>query len=119
MLELTKAEDLAKAGHSIASFFAKRAEELEKSFAFHKAMGAHHEGVAKEHHALAATHQAAHDAMDDDHAMKNCMGKAAGHHTAVAGHHEMMSKAFHGHADTMKTEIDAMKALASDWAAQP
>jgi hypothetical protein len=115
MWELTKAEDLAKAGRSMGSFFAKRAEELEKSHGFHKAVAAHHEGLAKEHHATAATHQAAHDALDNDHELKNCIGKAAGHHTAMAGHHESIAKAHHAHADAMKADLDAMKALASDW----
>lgn len=115
MFELAKADDLIKAGRSMGSYFAKRAEELEKSHNFHKAVAAHHEGLSKEHHAAAATHQAAHDALDNSHELKNCMGKAAGHHTAMAGQHAAIAKAHSDHADTMKSEIDAMKVLASDW----
>lgn len=115
MFKLSEAADLEKAGHSIGSFFAKRAEELEKNYTFHKAMGQHHDSMSKAHTAHAADTQAHHDGLDNAHDMKAHLAKTAAHHVAMAAHHDAVAKAHHAHADTMKADVDAMKILASDW----
>jgi hypothetical protein len=115
MLDLTKAEDLAKGGKSIGNFFLKQAAELEKNFAFHKAMAVHHAAASAQHTTHAATLKAHHAGLPDDDVHKAAVAASSAHETAMAGHHDGMAKACEGHAETMKSEIDGMKKMAADW----
>ena len=115
MFKLTEANDLEKAGHSIGSFFLKNAEELSKTFEFHKAMAGKCEACAKAHAAHGVDAQAAHDGADDGDAHKAFMGKAAAFHKEMSTHHAEMAGHHHAQAETHKAAIDAMKVLASDW----
>jgi hypothetical protein len=115
MLKLTEAADLEKAGHSLGSFFAKQAADLEKNFAFHKAVAVHHHAMAAAHTTHAAETKATHAGLPDDHELKSHLGKVAAHHEAMAIHHTAVAKAHEDHAETMKGDVDAMKVLASDW----
>lgn len=98
----------------LKAYLAKRAEELEKSHSFHKAMAAHHAEVATAHTTHCAACKAAADALDDGHEMKAHLHKTAAHHEAMAGHHDAMSKAHHAQAEHHKAETDAMKAVVTD-----
>ena len=61
MFKLTEAADLEKASHSLGGYFAKHAEELQKTYEFHKAMSGVHEAMSKAHAGHAAETQAHHD----------------------------------------------------------
>lgn len=108
-------ESLAKASRSLASFFTKRAEQLEKEFHFHKTMAAQHEACKAAHTDQAAACKAVHDGMDDSHDLKHHFGKTALHHTSMAANHEAISKTYAAHADAAKAEGDALKATISEW----
>jgi len=115
MYKLTEPTELEKAGRSLASFFAKRVDDLEKNHAFHKAMSGHHAAAAESHTNQATASKAVHDSLGDDHEMKAHLGKVHGHHTAMAVHHTAMSQSHASHAETMKAELAAMKALSAEW----
>lgn len=115
MFKLSEAADLEKAGRSLGSYFAKQAEELQKTHAFHAAAAAHHDAMKAAHTEHAAHHKATHDGLPDDHELKAHFAKGHTHHTSMAAHHEALAKAHAAHAETLKTEIDTMKALSADW----
>jgi hypothetical protein len=116
MLDLTKAEDLAKGGRSIGNFFTKRVQELEKTHALHAGLAAHHGAAAAEHTTHAANYKAAHDGLPDDHELKSHLAKGHTHHITMAAHHDAIAKLHAAHAESVKTEVDAMKAMAAEWA---
>src|SRR6266478_9839491 len=101
-------ESLVKASRSLASFFLKRAEQIEKEFNFHKTMEARHEACKAAHTDQAAACKATHDGMDDSHDMKHHMGKTALHHTSMAANHEGIAKTYGAHAEAAKAEADAL-----------
>jgi hypothetical protein len=115
MYKLDQKEDLEKAGQSLGSFFAKQADELQKTHALHAALAAHHQGKADAHSAYAVHFKAQHDALPDDHDMKAHMAKGHSHHVAMAAHEDGIAKAHGAHAETVKTQIDAIKALSVEW----
>lgn len=115
MLKLTEAADLEKAGRSLGSYFAKQAEELQKSHAFHAAVSAHHGAMASAHKVYAASNKAAGDGLSNDHELKHHFSAAHTHHTEMSAHHEAVAKAFHAHAEATKAELDTIKTLAADW----
>jgi hypothetical protein len=115
MFKLSEAGDLEKAGRSLGSFFIKRAEELQKTHAFHAAVAAHHDAAAAQHTTRASAYKASHDGLPNDHELKSQMAAGHTHHTAMAAHHAAIAKAHADHAGTLKAEVDAIKALAADW----
>lgn len=115
MFDLTKQDDLVKSGRSIATFLAKRLDELTKTHALHAALAAHHGAAATEHTTHAAANKAHHDGLDDGDVHKAMYAKAHTHHVAMAAHHDAIAKAHSGHAEALKGEVDAMKTMAADW----
>ena len=117
MFELTKAEDLVKAGHAIGNYFAKQAEELEKTFAFHKAQATHHEAMAG-HHADRSTHyKAMHAGVAADHELHDHFHKSHVHHDSMHKLHKACADSHHDQADKCKTQMDTLKTMATEWGA--
>lgn len=115
MFKLTDAADLEKAGRSIGGFFTTEAADLEKNYAFHKAMANHHTNMAAHHDGLAKAHHDIHASLGNDHEHKAFHAKAAGHHADLHKEHTAAATTHSGHAETMKVKVDTMKALASEW----
>lgn len=115
MFKLDNPADLEKAARSIGSFFFKQAEDLEKTFAFHKAMASHHEAMKAAHNVMHSATKAHADGLAADSEHKGHFHKAAAHHQEMAGHHGNAADTCSGEAEKCKTQIDAMKTMASDW----
>jgi hypothetical protein len=119
MLKLNEAADLEKAAKSLGGYFTKQAEEVEKSHTFHKSMASQHEALHKAHKAHADHNKSVHDSLENDHSLKGHFGKAADHENQLASNHEECAKACTAQAEAMKTQLDALKALASEWGNVP
>lgn len=115
MYKLTDPVELEKAGHSLASFFAKRAADLEKTHAHHAALGVHHDAMSKAHATYATQTKAVHAGLSDDHELKAHLAQKVAHHEAMSIHHGEIAKAHAAHAETMKTELDSMKSMSAEW----
>lgn len=112
--QLEKA-DLEKGTRSIGSFFAKQADDLEKSFAAHTAMASHHEAIRKAHSEFAAHNKAMQDGLDKGHELHGHFGKAASHHDGLAAEHAGLHKAHTDCADKCKADMNTIKSFVADW----